>query len=473
MIVLIVWDGLRPDMITAEGTPFLLQKASEGIFCKASHAVFPTATRVNAASLSTGCYPRHHGIVGQELYVPAIDLRKPISCAAPDALQTMARLEGGRLLDPPTLGEILRAAGKKMACGGAGPPGATYLMNPTVTGPVVNWATAWPREIKGQIIERYGGFLGPESTSPERDQFVLRAVQDILVPEYCPDLLTVWIDELDHVQHAHDLGSPEAIATLTDLDLQLKCFLDALEQCYSVENVTCLFLSDHGFSTISERVDVDQALIQAGLKESPDSNDIIRASQGLYLTGKARERFNEVVCFLQSEPWVGGVFLRDDLVEACPTAMPQSATFSGHRRSPEITFAYQWSPAENDYGVPGCVVGPNRMAATHGSASPYAINNCLVAWGKGIKKGVISTAPCGIIDVAPTVLHLLGIKTPADMDGRVLNEILEGRPPPEALVVSHEAWKITYQAATGSRHQVAVYSNLDGFRYLDHVTVIA
>jgi len=113
------------------------------------------------------------------------------------------------------------------------------------------------------------------------------------------------------------------------------------------------------------------------------------------------------------------------------------------------------------------------MAATHGSASPYAINNCLVAWGKGIKKGVISTAPCGIIDVAPTVLHLLGIKTPADMDGRVLNEILEGRPPPEALAVSHEARKITYQTATGSRHQVAVYSNLDGFRYLDHVTVIA
>jgi arylsulfatase A-like enzyme len=31
-----------------------------------------------------------------------------------------------------------------------------------------------------------------------------------------------------------------------------------------------------------------------------------------------------------------------------------------------------------------------------------------------------------IIDVAPTILHLLGVPTPADMDGRALIEIFEG-----------------------------------------------
>lgn len=471
MIALIVWDGLRPDAITAESTPFLSQKANEGVFCEASHAVFPTTTRVNAASLSTGCYPRRHGIVDQELYVPSIDPRKPVSCADPDVLQTMARLEGGRLLEPPTLGEALWAAGKRMACGGAGPPGATYLMNPTVTGPVVSWATAWPREVKERITERYGGFLGPQSTSPERDQFILRAVQDVLVPEYCPDLLTVWIDELDHTQHAHGPGSPETTTTLAYLDLQLECFLDTLEQHYGPENVTCLFLSDHGFSTISERVDIDQMLVRAGLKESPDSSDIIRASYGLYLTDKAQDRLCDVGHFLQGEPWVGGVFLRDDLIEMCPTTVPQSAVYSDHRRSAAITFAYQWTPAQNEYGVPGCVAGPNRTAATHGSGSPYAINNCLVAWGKGVKQGVISKAPCGIIDVAPTVLHLLGIKAPAGMDGRVLYEILEGGPPPEALTASHEAREVSYQTAAGPRHQLAVYSSLNGVRYLDHTTM--
>ncbi|MFP3896285.1 MAG: alkaline phosphatase family protein [Anaerolineales bacterium] len=94
MILLIVWDGLRPAMITAEHTPYLAQMAEEGVFCSASHAVFPTATRINSTSLSTGCYPRQHGLVDNEVYVPALDPEKTISCADWEALQRMADLEG-------------------------------------------------------------------------------------------------------------------------------------------------------------------------------------------------------------------------------------------------------------------------------------------------------------------------------------------------------------------------------------------
>lgn len=114
MIVLMVWDGLRPDMIDAQRTPFLCQMASEGVFCQASHAVFPTVTRVNSASLATGCYPGRHGIVDNELYVPAIDPRRPVSCGNWEVLQTMADLEHGRVVEAPTVGEILQASGKKM-----------------------------------------------------------------------------------------------------------------------------------------------------------------------------------------------------------------------------------------------------------------------------------------------------------------------------------------------------------------------
>jgi len=34
-----------------------------------------------------------------------------------------------------------------------------------------------------------------------------------------------------------------------------------------------------------------------------------------------------------------------------------------------------------------------------------------------------------LIDIAPTVLHLLGLPVPADMDGRVLEEIFPEAPP--------------------------------------------
>jgi len=147
MLLIIVWDGLRPDMVRAEYTPHLTRMAERGVFCHASHAAFPTATRINSASLTTGCYPGRHGLVDNELYVPELDPIKAISCADWRALQAMADLEGGRLLSVPTLGEMLRKAGKQMVSGGSGSPGTTYLTNPTVTGPIVNWAVTWPQPV--------------------------------------------------------------------------------------------------------------------------------------------------------------------------------------------------------------------------------------------------------------------------------------------------------------------------------------
>jgi len=470
MIILIIWDGLRPDMITAERTPFLHRMSSQGVFCRASHAVFPTATRINSASLTTGCYPGRHGIVDNGLYVPAIDSRKAISCANWQALQTMADLEGQRLLSVPTLGEVLHEAGKRMASAGSGSPGTTYLTNPTVTGPVVNWATAWPTRTQVEIRRRYGSFLGSESTSSERNAFILRAVHDYLIPDYSPDVLTVWLTEPDHTQHKHGLASPETTVTLAELDRQLEHFWDTLRRDSSGEEHTCLLLSDHGFSTVSKRIAPDQTLVTAGLKASPDSSDIIRDCNSLYLTRKARERLGAIVRVLLGEPWVGALFLRDDLLIECPEVMPQSAVFGDHRRSAELMFAYQWSPAENDHGVPGSVVSSSANAATHGSASPYDINNCLVAWGKGIVQATISTVPCGIIDVAPTVLDLLGIKPPAVMEGRVLHELLEGGPAPESVSVSHDTRESTFRTAAGPRHQVVWYSSVNGHRYLEQST---
>ncbi len=469
IILLVVWDGLRPDMITAERTPFLYRMAQQGVFCRANHAVFPTATRINSAALTTGCYPGQHGIVDNELYIPSIDAQQAVSCADWTFLQKLADLEGGRLLDVPTLGEVLQGAGKKMVSVGSGSPGTTYLTDPTITGPVVNWATAWPHSAKAEIERRYGSFLSLEATSAERNQFIFQVLQDYLMPEYQPDLIRIWLTEPDHSQHQHGLASPEVVAILADLDQHFERFWGDLEERYGQENLTCFLLSDHGFTTISKRVDPDQALVEAGFKASPTSNDIVRTSNSFYLTGSAQDRLGDIVRFLQGEPWVGALFLRDDLLEACPEMMPQSAVFGNHRRSSEIMFAYQWSAAENAHGIPGYTIDASSMAATHGSASPYAINNTLVVWGKGIKQGAVSTVPCSIIDLAPTILHLFEIKPPREMVGRFLYELLEEGPLPEALVVTQDTWEATYQTAAGLRHQIATYSKVGGYRYLDQV----
>ncbi len=45
-----------------------------------------------------------------------------------------------------------------------------------------------------------------------------------------------------------------------------------------------------------------------------------------------------------------------------------------------------------------------------------------------------------MLDIAPTVLHLLGVPVPADMDGRILTELLDpvaAPPPPGAIPIVH------------------------------------
>jgi predicted AlkP superfamily pyrophosphatase or phosphodiesterase len=469
MILLIVWDGLRPDMITRERTPFLHRMAGQGVFCQASHAAYPTSTRINSASLTTGCDPGRHGIADNGRYVPALDPKKPLDFADWRHLQGMADLENTRLLTAPTLGEILRANGRGMASAGSGSPGTTYLTNPTVTGPVVNWALAWPAETGREIEQRCGHFLGPDSTAQQRNAFALQAVQEYLVPEHHPDVLTLWLTEPDHAQHGHGLGSPQAIATLAELDRQLEELAAAL--AHNGEEHTYILLSDHGFTTISQRVNINERLVAAGLKASPDDTSIYSNCNSFYVAEDALDRLDELVRFLAEEPWIGALFVRDDLLGACPGAMPQSAAMGNHARSAELMFGYRWWPVENEHGVRGCSASYSSIAATHGSASPYEVNNSLVAWGKGIKKSTISQVPAGTRDIAPTVLHLVGIKAPDTMQGRVLYELLTDGPLPTDLSVSQIVQQATYAAAAGPRQQTAQYSVVDGHHYLDWVTL--
>jgi len=467
MILIVVWDGLRPDMITPQRTPYLHRMAGQGVFCTASHAAFPTATRINATTITTGCYPGQHGIADNGRYFPALDAAKALNFANWTHLQGMADHEGRRLVSVPTLGEILRDAGKTMVSAGSGSPGTTYLTNPTAAGPVINWAWAWPQETH-DAIQRRTGFLPQNSAYATRNEFALEALVEHLVPNHHPDVAVLWITEPDHAQHGHAPGSPEALAALAALDRQLETLVDTLERRGGPH--TYLLASDHGFSTISPQVDVDARLVAAGLKATPEDTSILYDCDSFYLNGAGASRYDDLLRFLAGEPWIGALLVRDDRMEAYLHAMPQSAAFGDHDRSAELMFAYRWSPAENRYGVPGCSASYSSIAATHGSASPYDVNSSLVAWGAGIKRGLVSDLPCGNVDLAPTVLHLLGLPPAPSMQGRALTELLAGGPDPASIEIEHSTREAIYESDNGPRRQTAHYSQVHGYRYLDQIT---
>src|SRR5258708_39778414 len=53
-VVIVVWDGMRPDFVSEQNTPTLWKLAQSGVIFQNHHSVYPSATIVNGTALVTG-----------------------------------------------------------------------------------------------------------------------------------------------------------------------------------------------------------------------------------------------------------------------------------------------------------------------------------------------------------------------------------------------------------------------------------
>src|SRR5580693_7040165 len=109
--VIVICDSLRDDLITAAGTPFLIELSGRATRFAAHRSVFPSTTRASSASIATGCLPARHGLYGN---TQALDEGEGLVCrnvGAPDFRDRMRRATG-RTLRVPTLAERLRWHGE-------------------------------------------------------------------------------------------------------------------------------------------------------------------------------------------------------------------------------------------------------------------------------------------------------------------------------------------------------------------------
>src|SRR5690606_31676098 len=96
---------------------------------KQHHSVFPTVTRVNAASYATGSYPATHGLMGNTVYFPAVNPVAALNTGSALDLKRIDSAENGHLLLTPSIGEILSEAGQRMAVFSSGSTGQALLQN--------------------------------------------------------------------------------------------------------------------------------------------------------------------------------------------------------------------------------------------------------------------------------------------------------------------------------------------------------
>src|SRR6266705_4989002 len=110
-VVIVVWDGMRPDFVSEQNTPALWKLAREGVTFRNHHAVYPSATMVNGTAMVTGVYPGKNGLIANHVYRPDIDLHHTVDVELPAVVKKGDEVSGGKYILVPTIAELVQHAG--------------------------------------------------------------------------------------------------------------------------------------------------------------------------------------------------------------------------------------------------------------------------------------------------------------------------------------------------------------------------
>jgi predicted AlkP superfamily pyrophosphatase or phosphodiesterase len=498
--LVLVLDGLRPDAITPDETPNLWRLRQEGIYFPNSHAVFPTVTRVNATAISTGTYPDRNGILGNRIYVRAVDPNLAFNNDDHRNLLRLDEVTGGSMVLTKSLAEILAERGKRLAVVSSGSTGQALLLNPRApkgVGVLLNgyWEpgvrVAFPPEVSDAVLARFGpapargGATASDDPAVAWTQGVLR---DYVLPELKPDVVFNWLTEPDHVQHGLGAGSPQARASIRADDAEVGLLLKRLDTLGLTGSTNIIVVSDHGFSHSAFGVNINAELIKAGLKASANSDDVVIASSGqtilLHVKNRDPVLIHRIAEFLKAQDWAGVLFTRGRDAEGTAAVEGiEPGTFAlelihlAHpERGPDIVVTFPWSSAHGPHGLPGTdstetgrATGPlTGSQGNHGSMSPWTVRNTFIAWGVDFKRGRTIRTPVSNVDITPTLLALMGYDRDGSLprfDGRAILEAFADGPDEEQVPVQ----TATHVTATpdGSYRAAIQISEVGAQRYID------
>ena len=466
LLIILVIDGFRPDSISSDVTPNIFRLKQEGVWCDNSHSVFPTVTRVNSASISTGTVPAVHGIVSNTMYVEGV-ASKPFDTADYKNLMKLAEVSGGRTLPVKTMAEVLQGAGATFVGISSGSTGGGFLINPmgpSGTGVLINGGfedghrVAFPDKIDREIQQRFGAVKSGEGIASLL--WAERVLREYVLAELHPRVIVDWLTEPDETQHRFGVGSPEALAVLKTMDQQVGLLIARLRELGLENTADIIVTADHGFGGEPEPVDLNGAIQATG-----KAADIIAANNGastlLYakdhdpalirgLVSQLQKTNGADLIFTNSQQpkgsvvqcrpgrdlgWVPGTFSLELINECRPS------------RGTDVIVTYQWNSDRNAFGFPGL----QRIATTnmqhnvpgrsgHGGLNPFMVHTPLVLWGPDFKRQTVVHAPTANFDIAPTVLALEGVKAPDSMSGRVIAEAFakQSKEEPKARIRSVE-----------------------------------
>ncbi len=490
-VVVVVWDGLRPDSVDEEHTPTLARLARGGVFFTRHHPLYPSSTEVNGTAMATGCYPGTSGLIANREYRPEIDPLKPVETELPETVRKGDLLTGGRYLQRPTLAERLQSEGERtlitstkrvtlLQDRGVGDRDPALESGESVT---LSEGVTVPPEAAETLAAALGEPFPKVIAFPNTaaDHWTTRALTEVLWKSGLPKLSVLWLSDPDYTQHRYGPSSPQAFKALAGCDEHLHEVLAALDAGNWRDTTDVFVVSDHGFSTIERAVDVEKLLVAAGFhaarefKAAPAPGDVVVDGLGgtvyLYVAGHEPEITAKLVKFLQGSDFAGVIFSRDGL----QGTFPLQAVHIDSADAPDVAVAMRWTDDKNAAGLPGGVVGdggapPGR--GTHASLSPFDMHNTLVVSGPDFAAGWRDDAPSSNADLAPTVAAILGLPVTVPFDGRVLGEAFKGAAGQHAPVPAPERREVVGGGDAAGWKQYLQITRFGGEDYLDEGNVV-
>ncbi|MCH7412015.1 alkaline phosphatase family protein [Belliella sp. R4-6] len=468
--VVIIIDGLRKDYISESNTPNLYRLSQEGVDGLNSHSVFPSLTRVNSTSYATGNYPARHGILGNTIYLPKVDLIKGINTGDAKELMKADSLENGNLINTKTFGEWVEESGlADFTIYSTGTTGQSFLLNQRVKGRgIINPELILPASLRDEVIAKIGEIPNRERPNLPRHKWVTDAFINFDLKSDKSSISTIWYSDPDATAHGTGIGSEMTMAAIKSVDAQVGRILENVKSNGMGERFNIIISADHGFSTHIGEVSLDEFFIQKGLKLSKESDDVIVVGGGVYV--KDKNSIQQIVETLQEEEWIGALFTEakqeGQMIGKVPGTFSHDVVYWNNKeRMADILVDVNWNDSINEFGYKGFSF--NRGKAGHGSSSPFEMQTPFIAYGAAFRKQYANPLPTALIDIMPTVLHIHGIKTDGEVDGRVLAEILIGNTQ-EYKAPNQEIFEEGNTLATQTYNLKVFRSSWDGKAYFDY-----
>src|SRR5437867_7673379 len=298
-VIIFVWDGLRADDVTPENMPNYFALARSGVVFADHHAVYPTFTMMNSASIATGAYPGMHGFYGNVVYAPnakgknakgvAIDFSAPAFIEDFGVVEAVRESYQGKLTLLATMLQAAQAQGLSTVA--IGKFGAAFIQDYKRGGIILDEDAAMPlsftKELqkagcalpRNTINAYYAGALAlandnGDPTAPiaiaklndgqtanplDRTGALSRRgftyLTDVFVnyilPNKKPDLTVFWSKEPDATNHAYGPGTYNSIDATKMNDEILGRVMDKIRQFGWEQTTDIIITQDHNHSTVS------------------------------------------------------------------------------------------------------------------------------------------------------------------------------------------------------------------------------